>query len=162
MTSDSRNFATTLLVDQTPGEVFNAVTNVRGWWSQGIQGGTRNLNDEFIFEVAGVHRSRQKLIEVVPDQKIVWMVMDSNMSFIEDNTEWTGTKVRFDISRQGDKTRLTFTHEGLVPEAQCFNACAPAWTQYVQHSLQQLIATGKGDPNLEGRRIEAIDPEQQS
>jgi hypothetical protein len=162
MTNDSRDFATTILTDRTPAEVFNAVTNVRGWWSQSIQGRTEKLNDEFIFEVEGVHRSRQKLIEVVPDQKVVWRVMDSNMSFIDDKSEWTGTKVYFEISRRGDKTQLTFTHEGLVPDSECYEACAPAWTQYVQHSLSSLISTGRGDPNLEGRRIQAIDAERQS
>lgn len=70
--------------------------------------------------------------------------------------EWTGTKIIFDISETGDKTKLVFTHEGLVPEVECYGACSLAWTEYVQHSLFNLITTGKGDPNLEGKRIKAI------
>jgi uncharacterized protein YndB with AHSA1/START domain len=158
MTNENRDFTTTVLVDQTPRAVFNAVTNVRAWWSEGVVGGTERLDDEFVFEVAGVHRSTQRLVEVVPDRKVVWLVTDSNMSFVQDKDEWTGTKVVFEISREGDQTRLTFTHQGLVPEVECYGACSPAWTQYVQHSLLSLIMTGKGDPNLEGRRIQAIDP----
>jgi Activator of Hsp90 ATPase homolog 1-like protein len=153
----NRDFTTTLVVDQTPGEVFDAVTNARGWWSEGIKGSTRNLGDEFTFEVEGVHHSQQKLTEIIPDKKVVWLVTDSNMSFVKDKKEWTGTRITFEISRQGDQTKLVFTHHGLVPEVECYDACAPAWTEYVQHSLSKLITTGKGDPNLEGRRIRPID-----
>lgn len=146
---ENQNFTTTFLVDQTPREVFNAVTNVRGWWSDEIEGGTEKLNDEFIFQVKDVHYSKIKLIEVVPDERVVWLVTYNYLSFVKDHSEWTGTKVRFDISRQGNKTQLSFTHEGLVPEYECYDICTTAWTSYVQASLLPLITTGKGRPNQE-------------
>jgi hypothetical protein len=151
-----QNFKSTILVDQTPEDVFNAVTNVRGWWSDGIKGGTEKQNDEFVFEVKDVHYSRQKLTEVVPGRKVVWLVTESNLTFLKNSSEWTGTKVIFDISKKGNKTELVFTHEGLMPQSECYSACSPAWTQYIQHSLRDLIATGRGDPNLEGKRIKNI------
>lgn len=151
-----QHFSTTILVDQSPLEVFNAINNVRGWWSEGIEGNTSKLNDEFIFEVKDVHFSRQKLTEVIPGKKVVWLVTDSRMEFLKDKKEWTGTKIIFDISETGNKTKLVFTHEGLAPGVECYDACSPAWTEYVQHSLYNLITSGKGDPNLEGKRIKAI------
>jgi uncharacterized protein YndB with AHSA1/START domain len=151
------DFTTTLLLDQSPQQVFNAVTNVREWWSETIKGNSVNANDEFEYEVKGVHRSTQKLIEVVPNKKVVWLITDSHMTFIKDAAEWKGTKVVFDIAITDDgKTKLVFKHEGLVPEVECYSACSPAWTQYIQHSLYNLITSGKGDPNLEGRRIKEI------
>ena len=152
------NFATKLLVSQTPHEVFKAVTNVRGWWSYDIQGDTAKLNDEFVFEVKGVHRSKQKLVEVIPDRKVVWLVTEADMSFVKQRDEWKDTRVVFEIEKQAEKTQLHFTHEGLVSSIECYGACSPAWAQYIRHSLFDLITTGKGDPNLEGRKIEEIAP----
>ncbi len=148
----NQNYSTTLLVDQTPEEVFNAVRNVRGWWSgyysEEIKGDTEKLNDEFSFRAGdGAHYSRQKLIEVIPNKKIVWLVTDSKLDFLEKKDEWTGTKVIFDISTNVNKTQLVFTHDGLSPEIECYNSCAPAWSQYLQKKLLPLIANGKGNTN---------------
>ena len=137
-------------VDQTPEEIFNAVRNVRGWWSgyysEEIKGDTEKLNDEFSFRAGGgAHYSRQKLIEVIPNKKVVWLVTDSKLDFLEKKDEWTGTKVSFDISTKGTKTELVFTHQGLVPEIECYNSCAPAWSQYLHNKLLPLITSGKGN-----------------
>jgi hypothetical protein len=154
MSEQNESFTTSISVDQSPHVVFEAVTNVRGWWSENIVGNTAKQGDEFEFEVRGVHFSKQLLTEVIPDKRVVWVVTEANMTFIEDHDEWKDTKVIFDISSDGPKTTLTFTHEGLVPAIACYKACMPAWTQYIEHSLRQLIETGVGDPNLEGRTID--------
>ena len=146
----NKNFTTTIIVDQTPEEVFNAVRNVRGWWSgyysEEIKGDTEELNDEFSFRAGGgAHYSRQKLIEVIPNKKVVWLVTDSKLDFLEKKDEWTGTKVIFDISTKVNKTQLVFTHDGLMPEIECYNACAPAWSQYLHNKLLPLITSGNGN-----------------
>lgn len=155
MVPSPQDFTTTLLVDQAPREVFEAVTQPRLWWSEDIKGDTAREGDEFEFEVPGIHFSKQRLVDVVPDRRVVWLVTEADMTFLKQRDEWAGTRVVFDISEESGKTKLTFTHEGLVPDAECYEACMPAWTQYVQHSLLRLITTGEGDPNLEGRTIEA-------
>ena len=154
MPEQNESFTTSITTDKTAHEVFEAVTNVRGWWSQTITGDSKQQGDEFEFEVKDIHYSRQKLVEVIPDKKVVWLVTEARMMFIEDQDEWKDTKVIFDITIEGEQTKLTFTHQGLTPAIACYKACMPAWTQYVEHSLKQLIETGLGDPNLEGRSID--------
>ena len=141
------DFTTTLLVEQGPHEVFNAINNVRGWWSEEIEGNTSKLNDEFNYHFEDVHRCKMRLTEVIPDKKVVWLVLDNYFNFIKDENEWKGTRVIFEITEQGDKTKLRFTHEGLIPAYECFDICQNAWTQYIQQSLYNLITTGKGQPN---------------
>ena len=110
------NFTTSFVVDQTPEQVFNAVTNVRGWWSEEIEGGTAKLNDEFDYHYKDVHKSKMKLIEVVPNKKVVWLVLDNYFKFTKDKTEWKNNKIVFDITEKDNQTQLQFTQVGLVPE----------------------------------------------
>ncbi|MES2332114.1 MAG: SRPBCC domain-containing protein [Bacteroidota bacterium] len=138
------NFSTTILVDNSPGEVFNAVNNVRGWWQGEIEGSTTKLGDEFTYRMEDMHFSKQKLVECIPGKKVVWLVTESKLNFITDKNEWDGSKIIFEITETGNKTQLRFTHSGLVPEIECYGACSNAWQKLVQESLFSLITTGKG------------------
>jgi hypothetical protein len=141
------NFTTTLAVDQTPDEVFLAITDVRGWWSQNIEGGTEKVGDEFTYRHRDVHRCRIRVTESITGKRVRWVVEDNEFNFTEDRSEWTGTEVLFEISPKGDKTEIRFTHVGLVPEYECFDVCSNSWDFYLNTSLRGLIRTGQGLPN---------------
>ncbi len=142
------DFTTVLLVDQTPEEVFDAINNVRGWWSEEIEGGTDKLGSEFTYRYKDVHICKMKIIELVPDKKVVWLVMDNYFAFTKDKTEWKDTKISFEISKKDNKTKIEFTHIGLVPEFECYSICYEGWSKYINSSLHSLITGGKGQPNL--------------
>ena len=155
--SQTEHLNATFTVEQTPDEVFAAVTDVRGWWSQNIIGATAAEHDEFVFHddtnYAGETRSHEgirfarfRITEVVPGERVVWQVVDAFLTFVEDRHEWTDTQVVFDIEAGPSGTTLRFTHEGLTAESECFEACSKGWTYYVTESLPRLVATGTGRP----------------
>jgi hypothetical protein len=149
------DFTTTISVNQSPAEAFNAINNPRAWWSEEIEGSTEKLNNEFTYHYQDVHDCRMKLIEVIPNKKVVWLVLDNFFKFTKDKSEWKGTKVIFEISEKDNQTQIRFTHQGLVPEYECFEICSNAWSQYVTQSLWSLITKGKGMPNLKEGKASA-------
>ncbi len=144
----NQNYSTSFTVDQSPEEVFDAINNVRGWWSGEIEGDTDKLGAEFTYRVSDVHYSKKKISEFVPGNKVVWHVLDSYLSFTKVKTEWNDTKISFEISKKDGKTEVRFTHIGLVPAYECYGDCSNAWGALVNGNLQKLIATGEDQPNL--------------
>ena len=137
------DFTTTILVHQTAQEVFDAVNTPQNWWSGNFEGDTKHVNDEFTYRYQDMHYSKQRVIESIPGEKVVWLVIDSELNFTEDKEEWTGTRIIFEINKKDGKTELKFTHEGIKPEVECYDACSTAWGQLIQQSLNNYIATGK-------------------
>ena len=141
------NFSITFLADRTPEEVFAAVSDVRGWWSGEIEGDTDRLGAEFTDRHGDVHRSTQRIAELVPGRRVVWHVVDSNLSFLNHTDEWTGTDIVFDLSPEQGKTEVRFTHVGLAPQIECYDICSSAWSMLINGNLQNLIATGEVQPD---------------
>ena len=139
------NFTTTITMDATPEEAFDAINDVPGWWGR-ITGSTAEVGDEFVYVVPGLHYSGFRVTEIVPAQRIAWLVTGSYLDFTDDKQEWNGTTVRFDIEEVDGGTRVTFTHEGLGPEDECYEVCSNAWGMFVNGSLKALIETGEGKP----------------
>ena len=143
----NESYTTSLLVTQTPKEVFDAIINVRGWWTQSIAGITDKPGAEFLQYYRDVHITKLKIAEFIPGKKVVWLVTDSYFNFTRDESEWKGTKICFEILRKDNQTQLLFTHLGLVPEHECYDVCNNAWTNLIQLSLSNLITKGKGQPD---------------
>ena len=144
----NQNYSISFVVDQSPEEVFDAINNVRGWWSGEIEGETEKLGAEFTYRYQNMHRSKQKITELVPNKKVVWHVLDSSLSFLKDKSEWTGTDIVFDVLAKDSKTEVRFTHVGLVPQIECYGSCSNAWSMLVNGNLRKLITTGKTQPDV--------------
>ena len=143
-----QDYHTSITVNASAHEAFESTNAVSKWWTENLKGSSQKLNDEFTVRFDDVHVSKQKLVEVIPDKKVVWLVTDSKLNFIKDKHEWTNTKISFEIAEKDGKTQIHFTHIGLVPEIECYGACTNAWGQYIKGSLFKLITEGKGTPEL--------------
>jgi hypothetical protein len=148
----NQDYTVSITVNATAREAFNGINRVSEWWTENLEGSSQKLNDEFTVRFGDVHVSTQKLVEVVPDKKVVWLVTDSHLNFIKNKHEWTGSKVVFEIVEKDNKTKVIFTHLGLVPEIECFDACSNAWGPYIKQSLLNLINSGKGFPTSKERK----------
>jgi Activator of Hsp90 ATPase homolog 1-like protein len=147
------DYTITFTVSQTPEEAYGAISNVRDWWGKDVEGPTDQLGAEFTFRGEDKHYSRIRVTQLVPGAKVVWLVLDNSLTFVEDKNEWKGNLIVFEISETATGTQVCFTQHGLVPEYECFDVCSNAWTFFINDSLQSLITSGEGKPmpKWEGR-----------
>lgn len=103
-------------LSKPPIVVFNHVINLSTWWPEEFTGEPLNLHREFIFKTGEGHYSKNKVIEYVPGQKIVWITTESMRK--TDLFDWTGTKMIFELTAINNHTRLQFTYDGVVPESE--------------------------------------------
>jgi hypothetical protein len=139
------SFTATIEVKSTPANVFHCITaGVSKWWGgKDLTGSSTKLNDEFIINHPGTHYSKQKVAEVIPDKKIVWLITESSLPWLKDPGEWTNTKMIFVIIGKGDTTVLHFTHEGLTPDKECYARVSEGWSTVIKEWLRDFINEGK-------------------
>jgi hypothetical protein len=140
------DFSTTLVVDKTPAEVFDAIANVGAWWVKSFKGNAKTKND--VFSVTfGETFVNFKITDAIPGKKSVWLVTDCNLHWLADKKEWKDTRIVWDITPIGKATEIVMTHAGLVPEIECFEDCKKGWSFFVGESLYKLLTENKGLPD---------------
>jgi hypothetical protein len=140
-----QDYTATLLVNAPANKTFKSINHVAGWWTENIEGSSEKLDDVFIIRF-GQTFTTMKIVDSIPDKKVVWNVMDCNLHWLADKKEWKNTRMVFEISAEGDATRIQFTHVGLTPQVACYDDCVKGWDQYIKDSLGKLINEGKGLP----------------
>lgn len=133
-------------IPKPAGEIFKIITaDVSKWWGgKDLTGSTTKLNDEFVIHHPGAHYSKQKLIEIIPEKRLVWLVTESNLCWLQNNkAEWTGTKMIFELSNQNNSTLINFTHCGLVPAMESFKKVQQGWDTVIKDYLYNYIMEGK-------------------
>jgi Activator of Hsp90 ATPase homolog 1-like protein len=141
-----QSYQKTISADVSAEEAFQKISKVNKWWSASFKGSAEKLNDVFSVNFGETYVNF-KLIEVVPNKKVVWLVTDCNLHWINNKTEWKGTKVVFELSPQSKKTKVTMTHAGLVPEVECYKDCKVGWDFYIEKSLFKLLTEERGLPD---------------
>lgn len=132
-------------VTKTPGEVFEKICLVSGWWTADVEGVLEKLHDEFTVHF-GESFVKMKVTHMIPEKTMTWFVKNCFWSFLNNKTEWNGTTIIWDITSNGILTQLSITHVGLIQEAECFEICKEGWGLYAGNSLFRLITEGHGIP----------------
>jgi len=152
-----RDYHCSITANKTASEAFESICRVSEWWTKDLAGRSHDVNDTFTVRF-GKTFATMKLIEVIPDKKIVWEVTDCHLHFLKDKKEWKDTKLVWEISSVKDSTEIKMTHVGLVPEIECYVNCEAGWNHYVQNSLLKLWAEGKGKPDSVNESNRKQDP----
>ena len=109
------NYAVAIEVAKSPKDVFRHIINdVSKFWPEEFEGESTKLNDEFVFRTGDSHYSKNKVVEFVPNKKVVWLVTESIRK--TDGFEWTGTKMIFELAPKADNTLLKFAYDGFILE----------------------------------------------
>ena len=110
------NYPVAIELTKSPNEVFKQLINLKKWWPEDFEGEDIKLNSEFIFTTGDSHYSKNKVIEFVPNKKLVWLAIESIRK--TDNYDWTGTKMIFELTPEGENTIVKFTYDGVVLESE--------------------------------------------
>lgn len=139
------DYTATIEVAKSPAEVYRCIReDVAKWWGgKDLEGRTSQLNDEFTINHPGAHYSKQIVVELVPDKKVVWLVQESYLNWLKDPHEWTNTKMVYELTGTGDTTVLHFTHQGLTPDKESYERCSQGWGMVIKAWLLHFITEGK-------------------
>jgi uncharacterized protein YndB with AHSA1/START domain len=143
-TETSRDFESTRTVAAAPAAVLAALSStgaVTSWW--GPATGSAETGGTLVVSFMG---GRQRIVmDVEPafENRVVWTVRECPLT-----PEWIGTTIYFDVAEDGDGAMLSFRHEGLTPELECFDMCHEGWTHFLS-SLVSYAETGVGQPHTE-------------
>ena len=80
------SFTTTITVNASAQEAFDAINDVAGWWGR-ITGSTTAVGDEFVYVVPGLHYSGFRITELEPGRRVAWLVTGSHLDFVADKQE---------------------------------------------------------------------------
>jgi hypothetical protein len=61
-TVKTKDYTTSFTVDRSRDEVFDFIANVRGGWSEGIDGSTDKLGAEFKYHYKDIHQGNRRLL----------------------------------------------------------------------------------------------------
>jgi len=137
----TQSYTTSIEVEKSPADVFDHVINdVSKWWPEEFEGKSAKLNDEFEFRSGDSHYSKNKVVELVPNKKVVWLVTQSIRK--PDNFDWTGTKMIFELIPKGDNTLLTFTYDGPVLQDE-YDRLVQVCDIVIKELLYNFILNGK-------------------
>ena len=135
-------------IKSSPDKVYKALSTVdglSGWWTNNTQGEGNKVGGllQFRFGAGGFDI---KVIELHPADQLLWEV-------VEGPDEWIGTRINWDLRKEGEYTIILFKHQGWKEPVEFMHHCSTKWAIFLM-SLKSLIETGKGTPDPNDVKID--------
>ena len=105
----TKDYTTSFTVDQSPEEVFDSINDVRGWWSEEIDGSTDKLGAEFKYHYKDIHCCAFKITEFAPGKKVVWHILDNTLTLLRTRASGREQTLSLKLRRRMAKQKFTFT-----------------------------------------------------
>lgn len=145
------SYTTKVLIKGSKEQIFDAISqHVQKWWGN-TDCTVSGIDDEFITSFDKTYW-KFKISKFEPFTEIVWKCIDAShihAGYNEIEKEWIGTSVQWLLEESNqNETILHFTHNGLIPELNCYEICFPAWERFVTKSLKSFVEMGTGMPHL--------------
>ncbi len=121
-------------------KVYWAVTEksgLSGWWTKSSEVSNR-VGGISTFRFKSGAFNKMKIKSLSPT-KIDWECVDGH-------EEWIGTQVTFELRKDGDGTKVCFSHYGWKTQSEYTGECSFHWANYLV-SLKKLCETGYGTPD---------------
>ena len=134
-------------IKSSPDDTYKALTTPEGlarWWTNNTQGESKVGEVlQFRFGAGGFD---MKVLELDRAGRVLWQVVDGPK-------EWIGTKVSFDLKKDGDFTIVLFKHQGWKEPVEFMHHCSTKWAVFLM-SLKSLLETGRGSPDPNDVKID--------
>ena len=85
----------------------------------------------------------QLVTKLEPNKRVEQKAIEAG---IDDNKQWRGTQVIWDITKDDGNTNLSVLHKDWKEETELYKKCTDGWAYYVGESLKEYLETGKGKP----------------
>ena len=141
-----QDFSYSFKVKASAKDAMKRISQVNLWWAKDFKGKAGKLNDKFSVYFGDDTYVDFRISEVIPEKKIIWLVTDCNLGWINDKKEWKNMECVWSLTEKGGQTTVDFVHKGLTPDRECYESCKPGWTHHIKDSLVKLIEEGKGFP----------------
>lgn len=127
-------------IHASPRDVYAALVSrdrLADWWTTDTQG-RAEIGSVIRFRFGERGYFDMKVLELVPDKRVVWEVT-------EGPAEWIGTNVIWDLTPFEDGTTIRFKHKGWREQVEFMGHCSTKWATFLM-SLKSMLETGKGAP----------------
>lgn len=142
------NYSKELNVNATPNMVYKAITSeIDSWWT--IHSNKADKLGSILTVRFGETTIKEMIVtELIEDKKLTWKVTKAHIDIKEltAKDEWVGTEIKWSISNAGSGSKILFTHIGLTPQFECYDACEGGWNYFLD-SLKSYLNNGKGTPH---------------
>jgi uncharacterized protein YndB with AHSA1/START domain len=129
-------------------QVYAALTTAErlaGWWTTDTRGDGDDVGGTLRFRF-GAGGFGMKVLELDPDARVLWEVIDGP-------EEWIGTHVSWNLEQVGDYTIVLFGHQGWKEPVEFMHHCSTKWALFLM-SLKSLLETGTGTPDPHDVKID--------